>query len=350
MSTGFHDGSLFTSRNADFKKKPSRSSSSSSSLSTSKSKTSSTKTERTSYLRSFLSSSTSPKYQKLQQQNHGTIDHFHRTYVHGHVDTCLGDDDEDDEDNIFELPEIRSRKGPGGSKTSDHSISKLPGSSDVDFLQHTVTDVDTVQSLSIKYSCPVSELKRVNHLIRDQDLFGRKLVKVPIRKYGHITELHKDLLIPESGETTNMTEDDTHKGLVDCTTEMTATPGPLALSGVDEERCDFHDPDMQRRIFQSLSIKDMIHSQTKEAEEFLRSMDKDLEVLRNSTKNSRQSLDEVISVLTSKSIQPLQKSSNMWNFSGDDCGLRFRTILAAVIIIGIVIPLVIIICFKYFKT
>lgn len=135
MSAGFHDRSLPPSRNANFQ-------------------ANSSKTQRTSLFQSFLSSSTSPKYHKLQQKKHGTINNFHRTYVHGHVDNSLEDDE--DEDNIFELPEIRSRKGPGNSKISDPSTSKPCGISEMDYLQHTVTDVDTVQSLSIKYSCPVS--------------------------------------------------------------------------------------------------------------------------------------------------------------------------------------------------
>ncbi|XP_029634145.1 lysM and putative peptidoglycan-binding domain-containing protein 3 [Octopus sinensis] len=322
MSAGFHDRSLSPSRNANLQ-------------------ANSSKTQRTSLFRSFLSSSSSPKYHKLQQK-HGTSNNFHRTYVHGHVDSSLEDDE--DEDNIFELPEIRSRKGPGNSKISDPSTSKPYGTSEMDYLQHTVTDVDTVQSLSIKYSCPVAELKRVNHLIRDQDLFGRKLVKVPIRKYGHITEVHSDLLITDSN-TLDSTTHNAPTGLVDCSDEMT----PGASNSVDNESCNLSDPDMQRKIIQSLSIKDMIHPQTKSAEEFLRSMDRDLEVIRNSTKTSCQSLNEVISVLTNKSIQPLQKPNNVWSCSEEGCGLRYKTIVAAVVFIGIVVPIFIIIYFKYHK-
>ena len=133
----------------------------------------------------------------------------------------------------------------------------------------------------------------------------------------------------------------------------TDTDSEIPINGMDEvsRGCNLSDPDTQRRVIQTLSIKDMMQSQTKEAEEFLRNMDRDLEILRESTRTNRHSLDEVISVLTNKSIQPLNKgagSSNLCSSDGADCGLRYKNIVAAVLTIAVVVPLLLLLFyFKY---
>ena len=104
---------------------------------------------------SFLSNS--PKYQKLRLRE----PHHQQTYVFGHVDTAEEEDEDEDNDEeeieVFELPEIRSRKNQGGAKKTDSSFHTPGALSEPAYLIHQVTDGDTVQSLSIKYACPVSK-------------------------------------------------------------------------------------------------------------------------------------------------------------------------------------------------
>ncbi|CAE1274653.1 unnamed protein product [Acanthosepion pharaonis] len=284
----------------------------------------------------------SPKYHRLRQREE---QHHQQTYVFRHVDTAEeedededNDDDDEEEIEVFEMPEIRSRRNQGSSKKSDFSFHASGGFSEQAYLQHQVTDGDTVQSLSIKYACPISELKRVNHLIRDQDLFGLKHIKVPIKKYGIISENCAQSNILVSADATQLPS--SQKGCLDRHNEShfnncetwTDTDSEMPLSAIDEvsQSCNLSDPDTQRRVIHTLSIKDMMQSQTKEAEEFLRNMDRDLEILRESTRTNRHSLDEVISVLTNKSIQPLNKGSgSLCSGDGADCGLRYKNILAA---------------------
>lgn len=315
---------------------------------------------------SFLSKS--PKYHRLrlkddQVERKGSRHHNNQqqTYVFGHVDTADEEEvddedkevDDDEEIDVFELPEIRSRKFQGTSST--RRTDSTGGFSEPAYVQHQVINGDTIQSLSIKYACPISELKRVNHLIRDQDLFGLKHIKVPVKKYG---------IISETCEQNNLSADATQsassqKNCTDRHNESRSKHGEtwtdvaeenhLHLIDTVDSDCNLSDPDTQRRVIQTLSIRDMMQSQTKEAEEFLRNMDRDLEILRESTRTNRHSLDEVISVLTNKSIQPLNKGSSRLLCAGEgaDCGLRYKNIVLVVLSIAVIVPLLLLLYFKY---
>jgi hypothetical protein len=65
---------------------------------------------------------------------------------------------------------------------------------------------------------------------------------------------------------------------------------------------DLSDPETQRQVIRTISINDHFRSQSKEAKEFLKNMDKDLSKIRNS-RRERNSLDEVVSLLTSQRIR-----------------------------------------------
>jgi len=48
---------------------------------------------------------------------------------------------------------------------------------------------DTLQSLSLKYNVPLAELKRVNNLHRDTELYALKRVKIPVQYASLLTEI-----------------------------------------------------------------------------------------------------------------------------------------------------------------
>lgn len=73
---------------------------------------------------------------------------------------------------------------------SDHrTYSRTIGFSDEsprsssDFIYYTVQPNDTLQTLSVKYSCPVASIKRLNHIWNDQELYARSKVKLPVGKF-----------------------------------------------------------------------------------------------------------------------------------------------------------------------
>jgi len=54
----------------------------------------------------------------------------------------------------------------------------------------------TLASIALKYNIPVAELKRVNNLLADNELFALKRLKIPVRPNSVLTEI----LIPGLGE------------------------------------------------------------------------------------------------------------------------------------------------------
>ncbi|XP_059145769.1 lysM and putative peptidoglycan-binding domain-containing protein 3-like [Physella acuta] len=101
---------------------------------------------------------------------------------------------------------------------------------------------------------------------------------------------------------------------------------------------DFSDPDTQLKILRTLSIRENFSAEGKEAEKFLNKMDEDLKKFKQSShRPERESLTEVISVLTNKSIHPLM-TNRPKKSSGADCGLSWWSIIIISLTVTIILP------------
>lgn len=242
----------------------------------------------------------------------------------------FGDDDicEDEDVVEFEMENIRSRKAQ-----RNHELPKESGSL---FVERKIAEGDTLQSLSLLYGCPVSELKRVNNLIRDQEFYALTSVKIPVKKHSFLIEeiSKKEDVKRTSGsrETVGRTK------VLNGAAYLSADEDVYHDNTDTESGHDMSDPETQKLLIRKLSISQTSRSQTKEAREFLESMDQDLSKLRSSTRTDRDSLDEVISVLANKSVYPLVQPRKT-QFYGTDCGISWKLIIVLAVVIGVVIPL-----------
>lgn len=243
-------------------------------------------------------------------------------YIFGDDDIC------EDEDIVeFEMENIRSRKG-----LKNHELRKEPSSL---FIERKIAEGDTLQSLSLLYSCPVSELKRVNNLIRDQEFYALTVVKIPVKKHSFLLEKNDKVenvsKIGGSKEHTERTKVSNGAAYI--------SDDEVYHEGTDSESVhDMSDPETQKLLIRKISIGHTSQSQSREARQFLESMDKDLSKLRSSTRTDRDSLDEVISVLTNKSVYPLVQPRKS-QMNGTDCGLTWKSVLVVVLVLGVLIPL-----------
>lgn len=57
-----------------------------------------------------------------------------------------------------------------------------------DFVYYTVQPGDTLQNLSVKFSCPVASIKRLNYIWTDQEFHAKSKLKLPVGKFRLITE------------------------------------------------------------------------------------------------------------------------------------------------------------------
>ncbi|RVE71843.1 hypothetical protein OJAV_G00056200 [Oryzias javanicus] len=58
----------------------------------------------------------------------------------------------------------------------------------VQLLERKVLEDDNLSKLALQYGCKVGDIKRVNNLMREQDLFALKSIKIPVQKHSFLTE------------------------------------------------------------------------------------------------------------------------------------------------------------------
>ncbi|GFS13088.1 lysM and putative peptidoglycan-binding domain-containing protein 3 [Elysia marginata] len=261
-----------------------------------------------------------------------------RVYVFG--DSNLAEDDENVE---FEMPTMSMSRHRGASAFAQEASFE---DEQPTYFEREIGEGETLQAIALKYACPVSELKRLNNLIQDQEFFGLKVLKVPMRKHGVLSEE-----VAKHASTIKISSSGHLRGA-----EAFSPTSDEDLYGSYFEDSDSHpdlsDPETQLKVMRTLSIRDNMSSQGREAEKFLQKMDSDLAKIKQDSRKERESLSEVISVLTNKSFHPLESSrpggSNKHN--GADCGISWWSIMVYSLIVGIIVPILFLIYFFFFKS
>lgn len=182
----------------------------------------------------------------------------------------------------------------------------------------------------------MSELKRVNNLIKDQEFYALRVLKVPIRRYGYLSEA----FAKEKQEKERKQKDTCRLKNVDTLLSDCDSPVDAICSDVD-----FSDPDTQLRVIRTVSIRENFSKQGHEARHFLQEMDKDLTKIRQSVPSDHDSLNEVISILSHQSIYPLTTQKKLVN--GADCGIRWWVILIIALAVAILVPAMYFIYYKF---
>ncbi|XP_059144562.1 lysM and putative peptidoglycan-binding domain-containing protein 3-like [Physella acuta] len=228
---------------------------------------------------------------------------------------------EEDDDNVEY--EMRSRHKKGA--TYDGGLLQ----DQPQYFEKEIIEGETLQAIALRYACQVSEIKRINNLIQDQEFYGLKVIKVPMTRFGVLSEQFsrgnnrlKSSRFPSSARENENAEEvflDNH------------------FDDTDSQH-DFSDPDTQLKILRTLSIRENFSAEGKEAEKFLNKMDEDLKKFKQSShRPERESLTEVISVLTNKSIHPLM-TNRPKKSSGADCGLSWWSIIIISLTVTIILP------------
>ncbi|XP_069138584.1 lysM and putative peptidoglycan-binding domain-containing protein 3-like [Argopecten irradians] len=243
-----------------------------------------------------------------------------RVYVFGDADVA------DDEVVEYEM-EMRSRKAP---KTVD------PKEKEPIYFEREITEGDSLRSLALQYGCPVSEIKRINNFIQDQDFYGHKVVKVPLKRHSFLTE-H----IAKEEQAKQATVQSNGMTVIDETCESS---NDIQDMTDNDSICDMSDPETQNLIIRTLSISDALNSQSRDAQKFLENMDKDLSKIRHANdRTNRRSLDEVVSVLTNRTIRPFPKNKT----DGATWGITWKSLIIGLIALGVLCPVIFYLAVKY---
>eukprot|EP00116_Pleurobrachia_bachei_P009160 sb/3469422/ len=197
-------------------------------------------------------------------------------------------DNTDSEDEVYAMKTIRTRQKVGKSERSQQQEKPQ------ETINHDLLPEDTLTSLSLKYNCKVSELKRINHIWNGNELSARSSILIPVAAHS---------LLLEQGTTT--------------TTTAAASSTLQKPQEVD---------------IRKISIKDL--GDTADTAVFLERMNADIETLLKATqaKTRHASLNDVKSALTVERIFPKRVSSSRG--SGETLAL----ILVSTLVIFVILP------------
>lgn len=59
-------------------------------------------------------------------------------------------------------------------------------------LERELQQGDSLNKLALQYGCQVAEIKRLNNLMQEQDLFALKFIKIPLQRHSFLTEEFED--------------------------------------------------------------------------------------------------------------------------------------------------------------
>ncbi|XP_051154068.1 lysM and putative peptidoglycan-binding domain-containing protein 3 isoform X2 [Leptopilina boulardi] len=58
----------------------------------------------------------------------------------------------------------------------------------VEVIKVEIQSEDTLQALALRYGCTISEIKRVNNIHKENEIFARQVIKVPVQPFSFLTE------------------------------------------------------------------------------------------------------------------------------------------------------------------
>lgn len=181
----------------------------------------------------------------------------------------------------------------------------------------------------------------MNNLIRDQDFYALTRVKIPVKKHSFLIDKiqNDDQSISESQKTLRTSS------LSNGAAYMDSGDDQSLHYDSETDKTDLSDPELQRSVIRNISIRNS-RSQSREAKQFLRDMDKDLsKIMKDSSRPDRNSLDEVISVLTHKSVNPLLTREVPKQV--EYCSLKWKTAIVILLCVAVVVPVAYIVYYVY---
>eukprot|EP00062_Callorhinchus_milii_P002345 gi/632938436/ref/XP_007904946.1/ PREDICTED: lysM and putative peptidoglycan-binding domain-containing protein 4 isoform X2 [Callorhinchus milii] len=213
------------------------------------------------------------------------------TYLFGSDEGVSEESSNEDQENIELRPRVRDCQWAStiGEKVDCTML----------FVREVV-DGDNLNTFALQYGCTVADLKRVNNLIRDQDFFALKSIKIPVKRHSLLTEANEEAKRRHSA--------------------MRGSSNCLETFATDNSKMAFN--------------------------EYFEEMDKDLEKIIQSTDNN---LDEVIYPKTANELFPNPASAKEQHH-GADWGIGWWNAVVIMLLVGIIIPVFYVVYFKMQET
>lgn len=239
---------------------------------------------------------------------------------------------DEDEDEIFTSQTMELKKiGSKSKKMSSDSPVKFVSEYE-HLVDRPIKTGETLRSISLKYRVPLSELKRVNNIIQDNEIFALNTLKIPVKANSVLAE---------------MLNEEQRQDQVACVGDNSVSSTRAALLGTRSiSSCSEYESDSEMHVGYISIDRILRDTRTKkQAKHFLDTMQKDLASIRAKTNTYKDTLDEAAAALNDLRFRPLDPSDN--DSSGADWGLNWWKILLIALLVLVGVPLVYI--FLYFK-
>ncbi|XP_059420369.1 lysM and putative peptidoglycan-binding domain-containing protein 4-like [Carassius carassius] len=98
--------------------------------------------------------------------------------------------EESSEDEELNVMELRPRSREWYSQERERAGEML-------LLERDISHEDNLSKLAIQYGCKVADIKRVNNLFQEQDMYALRSIRIPVKKHGLLTEANSELRNPQ---------------------------------------------------------------------------------------------------------------------------------------------------------
>ncbi|CAB3257084.1 unnamed protein product [Arctia plantaginis] len=189
------------------------------------------------------------------------------------------------------------------------------------FIEAQVQEGDTLQAIALRFYCSISELKRINHIHKDNEIFARRTIKVPVTPYSVLTELIPNQpQEPTPSTSANQTSNAVIQELLSTNNfKELLNPNKTTTNNIEEKdvQCSI---DCNTVVMNSMVAPSVVPYTDSEQNE---QATEDTQLLPNKEKISVEAV--VVKELTSH---------------GADFGLKWFHLVCFMLILGVVIPLV----------
>ena len=271
-----------------------------------------------------------------------------------------------DVDHKYELKQ-RSNQTRNQPSTKDDSV---------ELVEYTIKSSDSLLSIALSCNCTVEELKRINKLINDQEFYALRFIKIPVRKYGLLSEVlihqlnqtNRPISLQEikaslsNHQLDNLTSLTNHESTNHQSTNHQSTnsfnnlleqhPQPLINFNEDEESsqpAERSEPEpasskssSTNSLIVNVGLKKTFDFDKTDGDlnKFLVYLDKDLEKMRKLTNNSKPSIVEPLDSNDIYLLNGHRPDNRHLDCDGANCGLTWKSVFFIAIFVCILIPMI----------
>lgn len=224
------------------------------------------------------------------------------------------------------------------------------------YIDYNLIEDETLHTISMKFGISIADLKRINSLQNDRDIYALKTVKIPIKPNSYYSEKYADqikvadfpitrlnsssLLIANNNLESNSLESEDDKSSEDMNQANSPTQSEYVLEQNDllNEAYESDSLPLLKETSEKASTKS---KQSKEVKKFLKKLDNNLETLKNHSnelvtvvQNPHEPYENLVQVSSRSMELRTSKTTSKGLFN-----LNVRDILIIALVIVVLLPL-----------